>query len=133
MPEVVASYSEKRDWVALRKIYDTIIAGFMDDTEKYAKNDTHLNVICHILIYGWRFAGQRIKFENFSNSNYKSRKMGVLNTRVHSLPQNPFVHNPTKIHTCKIYCSTTKRCKAVVIGMNDYGVCLQEIEPDLTQ
>jgi len=76
MPEVVASYAAKRDWVALRKIYDTIIAGYQDDTEKYAKNDTHLNVIRHILIYGWRFAGQRIKFENFANSNYKSREMG---------------------------------------------------------
>jgi len=76
MPEVVASYSEKRDWVALRKIYDTIIAGYQDDTEKYARNETHLNVLRHILMYGWRFAGQRIKFEHFANSNYKSREMG---------------------------------------------------------
>ena len=76
MPEVIALYSEKRDWVALRKIYDTIIAGYQDDTEKYAKNETHLNVLRHILMYGWRFAGQRIKFERFANSNYKSREMG---------------------------------------------------------
>ena len=76
MPEAVALYAEKRDWVALRRIYDTVIAGYMDDTEKYAKNNTHLNVIRHILIYGWRYAGQRIKFENFANSNYKSREMG---------------------------------------------------------
>ena len=76
MPEVVASYAAKRDWVALRKIYDAIIAGYQDDTEKYAKNDTHLNVLRHILMNGWRFAGQRIKYENFANSNYKSREMG---------------------------------------------------------
>jgi len=76
MPEVVASYSEKRDWVALRKIYDTIITGYRDDTEKYSKNDTNLNILRHILMYGWRFAGQRIKFESFANSNYKSREMG---------------------------------------------------------
>ena len=76
MPEAVASYSERRDWVALRKIYDAIIAGYQDDTEKYAKNGTHLNALRHILMYGWRFAGQRIKFERFANSNYKSREMG---------------------------------------------------------
>ena len=76
MPEVVASYAEKRDWVALRKIYDAIIAGYQDDTEKYAKNETHLNVLRHIVMYGWRYAGQRIKFEAFANSNYKSREMG---------------------------------------------------------
>ena len=76
MPEAIAFYSEKRDWVALRKIYDAIITGYQDDTEKYAKNDSHLNVLRHILMYGWRFAGQRIKFERFANSNYKSREMG---------------------------------------------------------
>jgi predicted AAA+ superfamily ATPase len=76
MPEAVASYAEKRDFIALRKIYDTIIAGYQDDTEKYAKNETHLNVLRHILMSGWRFAGQRVKFERFANSNYKSREMG---------------------------------------------------------
>jgi predicted AAA+ superfamily ATPase len=76
MPEAVASYAQKRDFVALRKIYDTIIAGYQDDTEKYARNEMHLNVLRHILLNGWEFAGQRIKFERFANSNYKSREMG---------------------------------------------------------
>jgi predicted AAA+ superfamily ATPase len=76
MPEAIASYAEKRDWVALRKIYNTIIAGYQDDTEKYAKNDTHLNGLRHVLMHGWHFAGQRIKFERFANSNYKSRETG---------------------------------------------------------
>ena len=76
MPEAIALYAEKRDLVALRKVYDTIIAGYQDDTEKYAKNDTFLNVLRHIITSGWRFAGQRIKFERFASSNYKSREMG---------------------------------------------------------
>ncbi|MDR2232588.1 MAG: AAA family ATPase, partial [Tannerella sp.] len=76
MPEIVASYAEKRDWVALRKIYDTIVAGYQDDTEKYARNDMQRNALRHILMYGWHYAAQRIKFERFANSNYKSREMG---------------------------------------------------------
>ena len=76
MPEVVAWYAEKRDIVALRKIYDTLLSGYRDDVEKYASNKTERNVLRHILKNGWRYAGQRIKFECFGESNYKSREVG---------------------------------------------------------
>ena len=76
MPEVVASYAEKRDIVALRKTYDTLLSGYNDDVEKYASNKTERNVLRHIIKNGWRYAGQRIKFECFGESNYKSREVG---------------------------------------------------------
>ena len=44
--------------------------------EKYAENDSEKKVLRHILQYGWHNAGQRIKFECFANSNYKSREVG---------------------------------------------------------
>jgi len=76
MPEVVAQYAEKRDIVSLRKVYDTLLTGYRDDIEKYAGNKTEANVLLHILKNGWRYAGQRIKFECFGESNYKSREVG---------------------------------------------------------
>ena len=76
MPEAVALYSEKRDIVALRKVYDTLLSGYRDDIEKYASNKTEKNVLRHILKNGWRYAGQRIKFEGFAEANYKSREIG---------------------------------------------------------
>ena len=76
MPEVVALYAEKRDIVALRKVYDTLLNGYRDDTEKYASSKTEANILRHILKNGWRYAGQRIKFECFGESNYKSREVG---------------------------------------------------------
>ena len=76
MPEVVALYAEKRDIVALRKVYDTLLNGYQDDVEKYANNKMEANVLRHILKNGWRYAGQRIKFECFGESNYKSREVG---------------------------------------------------------
>jgi len=76
MPEVVAQYAKKRDIVALRKVYDTLLNGYRDDVEKYASNKTERNVLRHILKNGWRYAGQRIKFECFGESNYKSREVG---------------------------------------------------------
>ena len=76
MPEAVASYARNKDLVEVQRIYETLLNGYKDDTEKYAKNDTEKKVLRHILHYGWLYAGQRIKFERFANSNYKSREIG---------------------------------------------------------
>ncbi len=76
MPEVINTYAETKDIILLNKIYETLLTGFRDDVEKYATNATMRNAIRYILLYGWDFAGERIKFEKFANSNYKSREMG---------------------------------------------------------
>ena len=76
MPEAVAFYAQTKDLVSLNSIYETLITGYRDDSEKYALNPSSEHVIRHILTYGWQYAGQRIKFEKFANSNYKSREMG---------------------------------------------------------
>jgi predicted AAA+ superfamily ATPase len=75
MPEVVAQYAKNRDIIALHRIYETLLTGYKDDMEKYAKSGLMQNVLRHILMYGWQYAGQRIKFEQFANSNYKSREV----------------------------------------------------------
>jgi len=76
MPEAVAFYAQTKDLVSLNGIYETLLTGYRDDSEKYAQNSSAEHVIRHILTYGWQYAGQRIKFEKFANSNYKSREMG---------------------------------------------------------
>jgi predicted AAA+ superfamily ATPase len=77
MPEVVAEYSKKQDIVALQSIYESLLTGYRDDVEKYAEdNQTLQNLLRHILQSGWAFAAQRITFERFGNSNYRSREMG---------------------------------------------------------
>ena len=76
MPEAVAVYALNKDMVSIRHIYETLLNGYRDDVEKYAKNETDKKVLRHILQYGWLQAGQRIKFECFAHSNYKSREVG---------------------------------------------------------
>jgi predicted AAA+ superfamily ATPase len=76
MPEAVASYAAFRDLVALQHLYETLLTGYRDDTEKYAANKSSQAVLRYVLTYGWQYAGQRITFERFANSNYKSREMG---------------------------------------------------------
>ena len=56
MPQVVASYAETKDIVALDGVYQSLIAGYMDDVEKYTKSET--------------------PFDHFAASNYKSREVG---------------------------------------------------------
>jgi predicted AAA+ superfamily ATPase len=76
MPEVVQRYSEQKDVVALAKTYQSLLAGYTDDVEKYAKNSSMIQHIRHILRSGFGFACDRIKFEKFANSDYRSREMG---------------------------------------------------------
>jgi predicted AAA+ superfamily ATPase len=76
MPEAVASYARTKNITQLNVIYDTLLNGYRDDAEKYAPNTALQKVLRHILTYGWQYAGQRIKYEKFAQSNYKSREMG---------------------------------------------------------
>jgi predicted AAA+ superfamily ATPase len=45
-------------------------------TEKYATRSSTLQYIRHILRTGFKYGGQRIKFERFGESEYRSREMG---------------------------------------------------------
>ncbi len=76
MPEIVNHYSKNRDLVSINDLYESLLTGYRDDVEKYAKNQTATHVMRHILQQGWLFAGQRISLAGFAGSSYKSREMG---------------------------------------------------------
>lgn len=73
MPEVIEHFSREKDLIALDSIYQSLLAGFRDDVEKYAPRPAAIDILRYIIKYGWEFAAQRITFEKFANSNYKSR------------------------------------------------------------
>ena len=76
MPEIVQHYATHKDLVTLGPIYDSLISGYMDDVEKYAKNNAQILHLRHCIQSSFAQAGKRIKFEGFGNSAYKSREMG---------------------------------------------------------
>lgn len=76
MPQAVAEYAESEDIVSLGPSYQSLIAGYMDDVEKYTKSNTMRNVIRHIITNGWNYADEQISFDHFAASNYKSREVG---------------------------------------------------------
>jgi uncharacterized protein len=76
MPEVVETYSKTKNLHSLGKIYESLIISYLDDIEKYAKTETMRHVVRHIIRSAFTEAGQRIKFENFGQSAYRSREVG---------------------------------------------------------
>lgn len=75
MPAAINKYAVKRDVLAVDKIYESLLNAYIDDVEKYARNESLGQIIRHILKNGWSFASERITFERFGNSNYKSREV----------------------------------------------------------
>jgi len=76
MPEIVAHYAKHKDLVSLNSIFETLLAGYKDDVEKYSRNELMRHIIRYILQEGWQYAGQRITLGSFAGSSYKSREMG---------------------------------------------------------
>ena len=75
MPAVLASYAKENDLIALRSVYLSLIAGYSDDVEKYAGSNSSVKYIRHILRTGFGYTCQRIKFERFGESDYRSREV----------------------------------------------------------
>lgn len=76
MPEIVKTFLTNNSIADLPKVYESIWASYKNDIEKYTSNNTERNVIKHIINVAHLYADQRIKFQNFGNSNYRSREVG---------------------------------------------------------
>ena len=75
MPEVLAEYSKHQDITQLAPIYRSLLDGYNEDVEKYARSDNQVKVIRHLLTHGWAEAGQTITFAKFGGSNYTSKEV----------------------------------------------------------
>jgi uncharacterized protein len=75
MPEIVVNFIVKGSAVGLHVIYEEIWQSYLDDIEKYGKNQTQKNVLRHI-IQAAAHEKDRITMGGFGNSEYKSREVG---------------------------------------------------------
>ncbi len=76
MPEIVRVYLNEHNLTELPGIYESIWGTYQKDVEKYSRNRTEKQVIKHILSCAHYYVDRRIKFQNFGNSNYRSREVG---------------------------------------------------------
>ncbi|MEX2485269.1 MAG: AAA family ATPase [Brumimicrobium sp.] len=76
MPEIIANYRQHSDLTRLVPIYESIWNTYKDDISKYAESRTNQKIIRHVMQSASALVDQRVKFQNFGNSNYKSREIG---------------------------------------------------------
>ena len=75
MPEAVADYAENHDIERLSPIFNSLLKGYNEDVERYAKNEEQVKIIRHILDTAWFSAAETITFANFGNSSYTSTQI----------------------------------------------------------
>ena len=75
MPEAVAEYAKTENVMQLSGIYQSLLNGYNEDVEKYARNDAQVRIIQHLLAHGWAEAGQTITFSRFGGSSYTSKEV----------------------------------------------------------
>lgn len=76
MPEIVSSYIERKSFADLPRLYESLWETYKDDMTKYASNEVEINILRHIVNTAYLNLDKRVKFQNFGNSNYKSREIG---------------------------------------------------------
>lgn len=75
MPEVVANYVQYRDIERLSPIFNSLLKGYNEDVERYAKNEEQVRVIRHLLETAWFSAAEAIAMNKFGNSSYTSKQI----------------------------------------------------------
>src|SRR5690606_12607235 len=76
MPEIVKTDIQQENLSDLITVYESIWSTYKDDFEKYSANNTERMIIRHIMDTAPLYLDERIKFQGFGNSNYRSREMG---------------------------------------------------------
>ena len=75
MPEAVATYAEKQDIESLSPIFNSLLKGYNEDVERYAKNEEQVRILRHILDTAWFSGGETITFAGFGGSSYSSTQI----------------------------------------------------------
>jgi predicted AAA+ superfamily ATPase len=75
MPEIVKNFIANRDIVKLRRIYASLITTYVEDVEKYSGGAATTKYVQYVMKHAFKEAGNRITFENFGNSPYRSREI----------------------------------------------------------
>ena len=83
MPEAVSQFIKNKSTTDLSSTYESIWSSYISDSEKYTTSTIAKNVIRHIMSTAAYTIGERIKFQNFGNSNYRSREVSGAMRNLH--------------------------------------------------
>ena len=75
MPEILKQFLLDKSVANLGTLYDALWQSYRDDAEKYASNSTERKILRHVIDTASNEL-DRISFEGFGNSTYRSREVG---------------------------------------------------------
>jgi hypothetical protein len=121
MPAAVVKYSQNRDILAIDSTYESLLASYIDDVQKYARNDSMATIISYIISNGLSHVASRITFERFNNSNYKSREVGEAFRTLEKTMLLELVY-PTSNSKLPLQTSSSKKSKLIWldVGLVNY-------------
>jgi len=74
MPAVVADYIGKKSFQSTAKIKEDLLTAIKDDVARYSRV-SEAKYLRHVIEYAPYYPGERIKYEKFGNSEYRSREI----------------------------------------------------------
>jgi len=74
MPEALCKYLETMSYSPLREVYESIYMGYIEDLEKYSSL-ARVKYMSHVIDRAPLHAGERVTYEKFGDSSFKSREM----------------------------------------------------------
>lgn len=97
MPEVIKTYIESGSITELPRVYESIWSTYKNDVIKYSSNNTERKVIKHIMSTAHLYIDQRIKYQNFGQSNYRSREVGEAMRNLNDAKVIQLIHPTTDV------------------------------------
>lgn len=128
MPEAVSRYVETRDLSQLSPVYSSLLTAYKDDVIKYASTTHEGDVIRHVIETAPKESGNRITFEKFGNSGYRSVDVGNSMRKLERA-MLLYLRYPVKQYELPIYPDKKLRPRLQVLdsGLINYSLGIQAL------
>ena len=128
MPEAVSRYVETRDLSQLSPVYSSLLTAYKDDVSKYASTTHEGDVIRHVIETAPKESGNRITFEKFGNSGYRSVDVGNSMRKLERA-MLLYLRYPVKQYELPIYPDKKLRPRLQVLdsGLINYSLGIQAL------
>jgi uncharacterized protein len=126
MPEIVKMDVEKHNLSDLRIVYESIWSTYKNDVEKYTSNDTERKIIKYLMDTASLYLDERVKFQGFGNSNYRSREVGEAFRTLNEAKIIRLIYPTTDLHPpLKADLKKAPRLQFLDTGLVNYSLGIQ--------
>lgn len=126
MPEVIKTDVEIHSLSDLSMIYEGIWGTYKNDVEKYTSNETERKIIKHLMDTAPLYLDERVKFQGFGNSAYRSREVGEAFRNLDSAKIIRLIYPTTDMHPpLKADLKKSPRLQFLDTGLVNYTLGIQ--------